>query len=176
MDHRELAELALSRDIGELKQPPKQGVTVCIGETGWRKSDPNSTVLGLPDWCFPVDAIPLDDGTVKLIHAYHFLEHLTGHDAIKFLVEAQRVLKVGGILQYGIPYYKSELASQDLTHKSFWTESSFKMLLENDWYNPLDQVEGIDPEFKFTLKIQSQCIIGVVERNLMLIGQLIKTE
>ena len=80
----------------------------------------------------------------------------------------QRVLREDGILQFGVPYYKSELAYQDLTHKSFWTESSFKMLMNNPYYDP--ETTGFD----WQLKIQSQCIIGVVGRNLMLIGQLIK--
>ena len=42
------------------------------------------------------------------------------------------------------------------------------MLMNNPYYDP--ETSG----FKWELEIQSQCIIGVVGRNLMLIGQLIK--
>ena len=165
MNHRELAKLALDRDIGELKEV--KGFTIGIGESGTKKTSSDMN-LGLPSWSFPKDKIPTNDGEVSLIHCYHFLEHLTGEQDILFLKEVQRVLEYGGIFQYGVPYYTSELAYQDLTHKSFWTESSFKMLMNNPYYDP--ETTG----FKWELEIQSQCIVGVVGRNLMLIGQLIK--
>jgi hypothetical protein len=167
MEHRVLAKLALDRDIGMLKTPKSSGITIGIGESGIKKSLAD-IYLGLPNWNFPKNPIPATDGKVSMMHCYHFLEHLTGEDAILFLKEVQRVLMYGGIFQYGVPYYKSELAHQDLTHKSFWTESSFKMLMNNPYYDP--ETSG----FKWELEIQSQCIIGVVGRNLMLIGQLIK--
>jgi SAM-dependent methyltransferase len=166
MEIRGLAKLALDRDIGHLKTP-ESGYTIGIGETGIRKNLAEINI-GLPEWEFPKDPIPAEDGKVSIIHCYHFLEHLTGEHAILFLKEVQRVLREDGILQFGVPYYKSELAYQDLTHKSFWTESSFKMLMNNPYYDP--ETTGFD----WQLKIQSQCIIGVVGRNLMLIGQLIK--
>jgi len=166
MEHRVLAKLALDRDIGILKTPIS-GITIGIGESGEKKSLADM-YLGLPNWNFPKNPIPTSDGKVLMMHCYHFLEHLTGEDAILFLKEVQRVLMYGGIFQYGVPYYTSELAYQDLTHKSFWTESSFKMLMNNPYYDP--ETTG----FKWELELQSQCIIGVVGRNLMLIGQLIK--
>ena len=166
MQHRSLAKLALDRDIGGLEKP-KPGITIGIGESGTKKSSEDIT-LGLPSWEFPKNPIPTRDSEVSMVHCYHFLEHLTGEDAILFLKEVQRVLMYGGIFQYGVPYYTSELAYQDLTHKSFWTESSFKMLMNNPYYEP--ETTG----FKWELQIQSQCIIGVVGRNLMLVGQLIK--
>ena len=169
MNHRELAKLALDRDIGELRKEysAAEGITIGIGESGNKKTNSDMNI-GLPDWCFPKDPIPTENDKVSLIHCYHFLEHLTGEEAILFLKEVQRVLMYGGIFQYGVPYYQSELAYQDLTHKSFWTESSFKMLMNNPYYDP--ETTG----FKWELEIQSQCIIGVVGRNLMLIGQLVK--
>ena len=166
MDHRLLAKLAIDRDIGALEKP-KSGITIGIGESGTKKSSADIN-LGLPSWEFPKNLIPSNDGEVSIIHCYHFMEHLTGEDAILFLKEVQRVLMYDGIFQYGVPYYKSELAYQDLTHKSFWTESSFKMLMNNPYYKP--ETTG----FEWELEIQSQCIIGVVGRNLMLVGQLIK--
>ena len=166
MQHRSLAKLALDRDIGGLEKP-KPGITIGIGESGTKKSSADIT-LGLPSWEFPKNPIPTRDSEVSMVHCYHFLEHLTGEDAILFLKAVQRVLMYGGIFQYGVPYYTSELAYQDLTHKSFWTESSFKMLMNNPYYEP--ETTG----FKWELQIQSQCIIGVVGRNLMLVGQLIK--
>lgn len=166
MDLIKLAKLALDRDIGEILIPKIEGLIVGIGETGIKKSEENQISIGLPEWNFPKDKIPCEDNSVRILHAYHFLEHLSGEDAIKFLIEVQRVLKIGGVLQFGIPYYNCEIAYQDLTHKSFWTESTFKTLMNNKYYKPID--------FEWGLKIQSQCIIGIVERNLMLVGQLLK--
>jgi len=165
MNHRELTKIALDRDIGELKEV--QGLTIDIGGTV-NKNTKSDFVFSLPEWYFPRDNIPVQSGTVSLIHCYHFLEHLSGEDAIKFLLEVQRVLKDGGIFQFGMPYYNTELAHHDLTHKSFWTESSFENLMRCKYYNVT--------EHNWNLYIQSQCIIGVVERNLMLVGQLIKKE
>ena len=72
MDHRELAELALDRDIGNLKTS-EPGYTIGIGESGIRKnlSDLN---IGLPEWNFPRDNIPAKDGEVSLIHCYHLVK------------------------------------------------------------------------------------------------------
>ena len=112
MQHRSLAKLALDRDIGGLEKP-KPGITIGIGESGTKKSSADIT-LGLPSWEFPKNPIPTRDSEVSMVHCYHFLEHLTGEDAILFLKEVQRVLMYGGIFQYGVPYYTSELAYQDL--------------------------------------------------------------
>jgi hypothetical protein len=101
-----------------------------------------------------------------MIHAYHFMEHLEGVHVILFLREAERVLIEGGIVNYCVPYYSSGLQAQDLTHKSFWNEDTFKNLFDNTYYNPAGD---------WLLKVHFQIIVGVVERNLALIGQLVKT-
>ena len=88
MNHRELAKLALDRDIGELNIATK-GLTIGIGESGNKKTNSDMNI-GLPQWSFPKNPIPAENDKVSLMHCYHFLEHLTGEEAILFLKEVQR--------------------------------------------------------------------------------------
>ena len=166
---RELFKLALKRDPGlfipEFKRPI--GFILGIGETGKHQSSNTRDyrALGQPTWSFPRDSIPFLSGSVAYIHCYHFLEHLSGVNIPAFLLEVQRVLVHGGIFQYGVPLAGTELSYQDLDHKSFWTASSFKNLLDNDYYASGAVIQ---------LDIGATAIIGVTERNLMVVGQLIK--
>lgn len=125
------------------------------------------TGLGLPEWSFPRDSIPANDDSVAVIHAYHFLEHLRGEDAILLLREIERVLTPGGVVNILVPYYNSSMQAQDLTHKSVWCETSFKTLFENGYYDPA----GPKP---WRLRVHTQFIMGIVERNLALFVQLTK--
>jgi hypothetical protein len=166
MQFEELFKLGLDRSLGQLRSPPT-GLWFDIGGTGKGKAL-NGIPLAMPEWQFPRDRIPASNETVAILHCYHFLEHLSGKDAIAFLREAERVLMPGGILQYCIPHACAEIAFQDLDHKSIWTESSFRMLFANPYYDPSI---GMQP---WRLQVYYQVIAGVVQRNLCLLGQLLK--
>lgn len=168
MDIRELFMLGMDRHVGNLLDP-LAGPQFDCGSSGSKKIE-GAKSLGLPKWNYPRDPIPAEDGSVAMIHAYHFMEHLPGETAIQFLAEAQRVLMVGGILQFCMPYYNSNLMSQDLTHKSFWSEDSFRNLFRNDYY---DASAG---KIFWKFHVQSIFIMGIVERNLSLLGQLVKVK
>lgn len=161
---QQLFKQGMSRDIPELLEPDDLRNGYDLGASGSKVMlgcDP----LGLPDWSFPRDPIPADDGTADVIHAYHFLEHLTGEDAIKLLREAERVLVVGGVMNICVPYYNSSMQAQDLTHKSVWCETTFQTLFDNKYYDPAGQ---------WRLRVHTQFIMGIVERNLALFVQLVK--
>ena len=164
---RELCKLALDRDIGELTYCPAGMQRVALGESGTKKTPGVDMHLGAPDWVWPRHNIPCEDGSVGVFHAYHFFEHLSGLDAINLLKECERKLCTYGIIQYGIPYAGTELAYQDLTHKSNWTATTFSTLFENKYYDP---TEGHD----WKLKVTAQAIVGVSDRNRMIVGQLVK--
>lgn len=166
MNFETLFKQALDRDLNQLLDPIP-GLSIGLGESGIKKFGIDLS-LGLPDWRWPRDKIPAADESVAIIYAYHFLEHLTGEEAIEMLWECQRVLKVGGILQFCMPWAKAEIASQDLTHKSFWTESSFRTLMNNPYYDPSAD------EKKWRLRQHYLVISGIVERNICLMGQLVK--
>ena len=166
MNFEELFKMGLDRDLPQLLEAP-EGISIGLGESGSKRLG-RDLCLGLPGWHWPVDPIPAADETVAIIHAYHFFEHIPGEEAIQLLWECQRVLKVGGILQFCIPWAKAEIAFQDLTHKSFWTESSFKMLMNNPYYDPSTD------ERQWRLRQHYLVLAGVVERNICLLGQLVK--
>jgi SAM-dependent methyltransferase len=169
---QQLFKQGMDRDIPELRYIPDAVVPVGgwlafdLGASGEKVME-DCEGLGLPDWEFPRDAIPSDDNTVDVIHAYHFLEHLSGEDAIKLLREVERVLIPGGIMNICVPYYSSSMQAQDLTHKSQWCETTFQTLFENAYY---------DPAGKWRLRVHTQFIMGIVERNLALFVQLVKGE
>ena len=163
MEFQELFYHGLDRRLPPLLVP-KEGLSVGLGESGSKRAGHLS--LGLPDWRWPRDCIPAENGAVAIVHAYHFMEHLTGEEAIMMLYEVQRVLMQGGIFQFCIPWAKAEIADQDLTHKSKWTESSFRMLMNNPYYSP--------SEGEWKLRQHFLVIAGIVERNICLLGQLVK--
>lgn len=167
VDVQTLFFIGMDRDLPDLLTPP-EGLSIGLGESGTKAVGTDAN-LGLPDWHWPHDPIPVPDGSVAIFHAYHFLEHLTGEEAIKLLKEVERKLVLGGILQFCIPYYSSNMAAQDLTHKSMWTEDTFKTLFRNNYYDPT--AGGV---VGWKLQVHFQAIMGVAERNMALVGQLVK--
>lgn len=172
MKFEDLFLTGLDRVLPNLIDDPG-GISVGLGEGGASVKSSGSSAgnhypLGLPSWCWPRDPIPFGDGSVSIVHCYHFIEHVSGEDAIKLLMEVQRVLKVDGVFQYCIPLANTELANQDLTHKSYWTESSFRNLMNNEWYDPSGCL------FEWKLRRHYQVIAGIVGRNLVLLGQLVR--
>ena len=120
--------------------------------------------LDLPEWDADKDGISFADNTVDQIHAYHFFEHVK--DPSKLLLECRRVLKYGGHINIIVPYYNSQMSAQDLDHKHVFCEETWRVLFSTEYYNK-NKIEG-----KFI--IGTNIIIGIVERNLTLMTQLIK--
>jgi hypothetical protein len=163
MHIQDLFRLGMKRTIPELLT--FHGPAFDIGASG-KAVAPGAIPLGLPDWRFPRDPITTDDGSIATLHCYHFLEHLSGADAIAFLREAERVMIPGAsVLNFCIPFYNSSGMAQDLTHKSAWCEDTFKNLFQNQWYSPAGD---------WKLRVHTIIIMGIVERNLALVGQLVR--
>jgi hypothetical protein len=163
MNIQQLFKLGMKRDIPDLLEFP--GKSFDIGASG-KSVAPGATPLGLPEWSFPRDKIPAESNSVATLHCYHFLEHLTGDDAIAFLREAERVMIPGNsVLNFVVPYFSSPLQAQDITHKSAWMEETFRNLFDNHYY---------DPAGEWKLREHTVMIIGIVNRNLAMMGQLVK--
>ena len=111
--------------------------------------------------------IPIDDA-VATLHCYHFLEHLTGKDAVLFLREVERVLiPERGVMNFSMPYFSAPLMAQDIDHKSSWCEDTFDNLFWDTTYHHFG---------KWKLQVHFLIIAGVVHRNLALVGQIIKSD
>jgi hypothetical protein len=160
----QLITLATKRPLPPLLRVKDGAPTIGLGESGLYKNGQMS--LGAPDWVWPRDLIPAADNSIALIHSYHFFEHLVSDDAISMLAECQRVLAPGGILQYAMPLAGVELSYEDLTHRSFWTESTFRNLMRNEYYSPTRN--------EWKMKVHYQVVAGVAARNLVVTGQLVK--
>lgn len=123
--------------------------------------------LDYPEWDARTGEIPATDSSVDAIYAFHFMEHLTGEQAIAILREVERVLRPGGIFTTVTPHRLGSMAFHDLDHKSFWTEDTWKTLLRTPWYDK-------NREVPWRLQLSFNAIMGLSERNLCLMSQLIK--
>jgi ubiquinone/menaquinone biosynthesis C-methylase UbiE len=122
--------------------------------------------LDVPEWYADMD-MPFEDDSVDLILAYHFFEHLDKNEILGTLLEVERILKVGGYMNIVTPHWSCEAAHQDLDHKSFWSESTWRNLFKNPFY------DGTMPR-EWKLEEVQTVIVGLVERNLMIVSQLVK--
>jgi SAM-dependent methyltransferase len=163
MDINELFKLGMKRDIPRL---------VPTGEVMLNLGSGNSPMdwcynLDLPMWNATTDALPFEDASVDTIFAFHFFEHLTGAHAIRLLRECERVLKPEGTINIVVPHRLSQMQWQDLDHKSVWCEETFRNLFSTPYYN-------LNREEPWHLSVNTNIIIGINERNLALMTQLVK--
>lgn len=160
----ELFQVGMDRTAGEFIDVAVPGAVMLNLGPG------NKHLIGVdelewPEWNAEVDpTIPRGDGSVDAIFAFHFLEHLT--DPRPVLRECQRVLRSGGTLNVVVPFYKSSMAFHDFDHKSYYTETCWDNLFRETYYS-----KG-KTGWEFT--IQYNAIVGVVERNLALVTQLVR--
>ena len=82
--------------------------------------------------CDVEKGIPIEDNSVDEIHSNHFLEHVD--DTIFIFQEMYRILANGGLVELTVPYYASINAFKDPTHKSFFTEDTFRYFSKSKWY------------------------------------------
>lgn len=156
-----LFKLGMDRTIKPLLDFP-DGIVLNLG--AGNKLIEGSVALDYPEWDADSMPIPYQDGAVSGVHAYHFLEHCS--DPVAVLIEVNRVLCKGGVCNIIVPYYKSQMAAHDFDHKKIFCEETWRVLFDNPYYNK-NRIE-----WKF--EIGTNIIIGVVERNLALMTQLVK--
>lgn len=159
---QDLFEIGMARKI-PLLMAMDGGVQVNVG-AGAYKVLRNTESLDYPEWDATKDKLPYDDNSVDVIHCYHFLEHFS--EPQKILAEFDRVLKVDGYANIVVPYYNSHLQAKCLDHKSSFNEST--------WDNLFNQYSYDNGSGKWSLEVHTTFIMGVVERNLCLMTQLVK--
>jgi hypothetical protein len=154
-------ELGMSRILPEWRDDNSTAIVLNLG--AGNKHIPGAVALDFP-WDAEMDPIPYASETVSQIHAYHFLEHL--RNPVELLLECQRVLISGGHMNIVVPYYSSSMQAQDLDHKSQYCETTWKTLFDNPYYDKNRVIWRFD--------VGANVIMGIVERNLCLITQLVK--
>jgi SAM-dependent methyltransferase len=157
--------VGMDRELNKLINPSECKKKLNLG--GGNKEIDGFINLQLPEWNADIDELPFDDCSVSHIYAFHFLEHL--NNPVNLLMECNRVLMNGGVMNILVPYYSSQMAHQDLDHKKFFSENTWRMLFNNKYYNT---AHGII--FEWGLEVVFNIIIGIEERNLVLLTQLIK--
>jgi len=85
-----------------LKEKDKIKLNLGCGKTKY-KGYKNLDLYGTPDIVSDMRELPFEDNTVDNINAQHILEHIPYRQFESTLKEWYRVLKVGGILDIGIP-------------------------------------------------------------------------
>lgn len=165
MTPQQLFELGMKRSVPDLI--PFGPVTINLGAG----ASPLAGALNLdfPEWDGERDGIPVPDGTVDSVVAFHFFEHFSGANAMRLLRECERVLKVGGTLTAVTPHRLSQMAYHDLDHKSVWTEETWRVLFATPYYRK-------NRETAWRLEPRFNMIMGLNERNLALVSQLVRVE
>lgn len=67
--------------------------------------------------------LPLEDNSVIEVYGEHILEHI--ENFVPLMGELYRVCNDGAVLNFRIPYYTSESAFKDPTHRRFICERTF---------------------------------------------------
>ncbi len=125
--------------------------------------------LDYPEWDADKDALPHDDRSIDGICCYHSMDHFA--KPIRVLAEIQRVLKPGGWFVNIVPHYASELAHTDVTHKSQFGIDTWRNIFSTRHYDHA-AVSGNAAEWH--LEIGFNMIMGLTERNTVLVTQLFK--
>lgn len=165
-DVMELFEIGMDRpDAATQWVSPPQGVWLNLG--AGKKLVEGSKPVDLPEWDANQDRIPFDTQRVDGIYAFHFLEHVDR--PIDVLIDCQRVLKPGGVMNIVVPYGAEDCWLQDLTHKHVFIEDTWKNLFNNPYYDRRG-MEG----FRWKFEVTFNMVMGLNRRNLVLVTQLQK--
>jgi len=165
-DLLDLFELGMARNIKEVVPFNYREGSVNLNVGCGNKEIPNTIGIDYPEWDADKDPLPYEDDSVDVIFAFHFLEHCK--HPIKVLQDFQRVLKIGGVVNIVVPYYTSQMQAHDLDHKHTFCEETWRNLFSNEFYDK--------NRVSWHFEIGTNVIIGIVERNLALVTQLIKTD
>ena len=141
------------------------GLQINVGAGTYKVLD-GAEAIDYPEWDARTMRLPYEDESVDVIHCYHFLEHFEGEVVVKILKDFQRVLKKGAYVNISVPYYNSHLQAKCLDHKSMFNEST--------WDNLFNQYSYDNGSGEWNLEVHTTFIMGVEEKNMALLTQLVK--
>lgn len=166
---QDLFLLGMKRDIPPLLELPHGLGTTVLNLGAGNQVIPGAIALDyMRGWDGDTMPIPYPPGSVDAIHCYHFLEHLQDPGAM--LMECQRVLRVGGVLQLCVPYYRGQIAYSELDHKHFFAETTWRKLMANPYSDKFGRNE------KWLLRLHANFVMFVEEANPALFAQFERVE
>jgi len=140
---------------------------------GGRKRIEGWEDLDYPEWDAESMPLPYDDESVDAIFSAHALDHMTVTAVQDLLSEIQRVLKIGGTFTNVVPHHMSTLAAECLEHKTRYGIKTWRNIFDNPAYTVIN-IRQVSRTINWTLKVGYNMVMGVEERNLVLVTQLIK--
>ncbi len=163
----DMFQMGMDRNIPDLISHNGKGI-VRLNLGAGNKTLPIEAInLDLPEWDANKNPIPAANASVHEVYAFHFLEHLL--NPIAMLKEIERVLMPGGVVNILVSYHKSQMAYHDLNHQSHnFCEETWRTLFSTPYYDTDCKGEP------WRFAIGTNIIIGVSERNLALMTQLVK--
>lgn len=176
----EVFDVAMIRErLGFIVMGSPEDGEVCIDIGGGNKILEGYERLDYPDWVAGREPIPHEDGSVSSIFSAHALDHMAGEAVVALLVEVDRVLVPGGTFTVVVPHYSSQLAAECIEHKSQFGIKTWRNILANPAYDPHFNFQRGDGYIEaephaWRLSVGFNMIMGVEERNLVLVTQLIK--
>jgi len=91
--------------------------------------------------CDVLAGLPYEDGSVDMVRAYDFLEHIPIGSTVGVVSEIWRVLKPGGVFESLTPSTDGRGAFMDPTHVSFWNCHSW-LYYSDDQYRGLYDIKA----------------------------------
>jgi SAM-dependent methyltransferase len=64
-------------------------------------------------WANAARSLPVQSGSADVLYSSHMLEHLDSEEAMRFLIEARRVLKQEGIIRLAVPDLRRMIADYE---------------------------------------------------------------
>jgi SAM-dependent methyltransferase len=165
-------------DIAMIRHRPEWSVlrpsaaswSKCVQLGGGRKKIEDWIDLDYPEWDAETMGLPYEDESVDEFLSLHALDHMTPRAVQDLLAEVQRCLKPHGKFTIVVPHFLGALAWECIEHKSRFGLKTWRNILDNPAYTPINMTAPVE----WKLKVGFNMIMGVEERNLVLVTQLHK--
>lgn len=169
----EVFDIAMVREREYFRGIPSPGPQdTCLDIGGGNKSIAGYQRLDWPDWdAEEKQQFPYRDGVLASVFCAHALDHMSAEGVIWTLREVDRCLRPGGVFTAVVPHYSTSLAAECIEHKSQFALKTWRNILANPAYDP-----HLNQEFPWSLEVGFNMVMGVEERNLVLVTQLFKAD
>ena len=120
--------------------------------------------------------LPFETETVASIVCIHTVDHLSSAAVQHWLEECERILEHQGVITIVVPHFMSTLAHECIEHKTQYGLKTWRNLLGGGNDVSVDYRPEFPSEnhWRESLKVGFNMVMGLEERNLVQVTQLIK--